>query len=50
MTWLSSGSHRVYLGGSCYYELRYARLAYRNSNDPDYRFSSFGVRLVRRAS
>ncbi len=42
-----SGSYRVDRGGSWSDDPRYARVAYRGRNTPDFRFSNLGLRLVR---
>ncbi|MBP9994642.1 MAG: SUMF1/EgtB/PvdO family nonheme iron enzyme, partial [bacterium] len=42
----SSGSNRVYRGGSWYSSAQYCRVSNRNSNAPDFRSRSLGFRLV----
>ncbi len=42
----SSGSARVYRGGSAYSNARFCRAAYRGGYQPDGRFTSLGFRLV----
>ncbi|MBQ0056498.1 MAG: SUMF1/EgtB/PvdO family nonheme iron enzyme [Bacteroidales bacterium] len=41
----SSGSRRVYRGGSWYYDARHCRVAYRNWDTPHYRSYDLGLRL-----
>ena len=43
----SSGTYRVFRGGSWYFVAEYVRVAYRNGDTPSYRNSSLGFRLVR---
>ena len=45
-TGASSGSERVFRGGSFYYGESYCRSAYRGSNDPTYRPNPYGFRLA----
>lgn len=42
----SSGSNRVLRGGSWGYDAQYCRVSHRGGNDPDYRLSGSGFRLV----
>lgn len=42
----SSGSRRVYRGGSWYSSASYCRVAYRNHYSPGFRFSNLGFRVV----
>jgi formylglycine-generating enzyme required for sulfatase activity len=45
-----AGSLRVLRGGSCLYDARFARAAYRSSDAPAYRSGDLGFRLVRTES
>ncbi len=45
-TGASSGSRRVYRGGSWYYDPRYCRSSCRGCNAPDFEFNDLGLRLV----
>ncbi len=45
-----SGTHRVQRGGGYVYTARYARSAFRLSDEPGYRSHDFGFRLVLRPS
>ena len=43
----SSGTYRVYRGGSCYNDVQFVRVSSRYSNTPNYRNISIGFRLAR---
>lgn len=49
-TGASSGSNRVFRGGSWYDVASYCAVSYRNDGHPDFRLSYFGFRVVRSSS
>lgn len=46
----ASGYHRVFRGGSWFFDPQIARVAFRGNFTPGYRYRSLGVRLMRRCT
>ena len=44
--YLQSGTFQVLRGGNWFFQVQYCRVAFRNFNDPDYRYGNYGFRLV----